>query len=167
MSSPARQVRARQAETPRVRATPSSPRPSQPKLTVVRARKRVRRRAGVGFWVMAVVVLGGMVVGLAAVYALMAQDAFEMRELSERSAALERANGDLLLQVERDSSIWRIEAWGEDNGLVRPTSPEIIYSASAISADRVSPATRDMRTAPVRQAPLRERPSRVVTGDDG
>lgn len=148
MSSPARQVRARQAVTPRVRTTPSRS-GSKPSLELVRPRKRARRRAGVGFWIMATIVLGMMVVGLAATYALMAQGAFEMQGLSQRQADLERSNGNLLLAIERASSTARIESWGEENRLVRPDVVEIIHSSSDLTIS----------------SPLGS--SRGFTGDDG
>jgi hypothetical protein len=63
---------------------------------------------------------------MAALYAVIAQGAFSVRDLRERQAALERANGDLRLTVDRLTAPRRLEAWAAEHRLVPPAAYEIL-----------------------------------------
>lgn len=143
MSVPARTVRARPAATPRARTTPS-----HPKLRVVPPRARRKRRAATGFWILTGVVLGGMIVVLTVMYALLAQGSYEMSELSEQQRSITRANTDLRIQIEDLSSTKQISGWAEANKLVMPAGYEVITAA-------------DIRSS------FGDGPSRERTGGDG
>lgn len=120
MSAPARQVRARQASKPRARTSPS--------LRVVPTPKR--KKSPVLFYVLAGIILGGMVLGIAVTHVLLAQGAFRVDLLSQEQAELRQRNGELLRDYLEMSTSDRIAAGGRRLGLVFPATVEIVRPAS-------------------------------------
>lgn len=156
MSAPAHKVRARQAQKPRARTSPSAKRPARsgrkaphrPPLQVVKPRHR--RRRSIAFWILAAALVGGLVLTLAATNVMLAQGAFDLQSLTESIGSLERQNGVLRLEVAQLSTSNRIASEARRLGLVLPGSIEVIHKhgsrdigpaagdATAVIADNAS-----------------------------
>ena len=127
-AQPARQVRARQAATPRARTSPSLKAAPRPKR---------RSRTPFLFWVASIVIVGSMVLGLAGTHVLLAQGAFEVDALSSEQQDLLRRNGELRKEYLEMSTSNRIAQEARGLGLVLPHAVEIVRSQSDPQAPRV------------------------------
>src|SRR5262249_51214106 len=112
MSSPARQVRARQAAKPRARTAPfepPAPRKKEPQpqpKPAGRSRRRAseKTRKGSAFYVFATLLLIAMVFGLASINAILSQGAFRVEELSKQATELSQRSGEMRREIDDLSS---------------------------------------------------------------
>lgn len=109
--------RARPTRTPAARPQTSSP-PSP--------RRRARRGPTPAFWVLAAVVVGGMVVGIVSVSALLVQGSFRVDELNGRISALQEEREVLTEDVAELSSPTRVQVWARQAGLVMPENVVVL-----------------------------------------
>lgn len=135
MSLPAeRHLTPRPAEVPAPRRRPShvpAPRRSAPREgpRAVGPRARVRRRSHrVGFAIAATVLLAPMVLGIAGLNALLAQQALRIEETERRIESLGLEHRELVHEQARLSAPGRIAAWARRNGMrlpddIRPLHP--------------------------------------------
>lgn len=119
MSLPARQLRSRAARKAHLRVVPPPPRKG-------RTGKPRSRALFVAFVVLSV---AGIVFGLAAMNAVLAQGSFRMEELAKEQESLVRENGELRLAVADLSSAERIATEARRLGLILPESSavEVVY----------------------------------------
>jgi cell division protein FtsL len=92
-------------------------------LRAVPAPRTRRRRAP--FLLLAVVLVGGLVLGVASLQALVAQTSFRMEDLARRGAALRQEQGELRLDVARLSAPRRIANEARRLGLRLPDPAEV------------------------------------------
>ena len=143
MSTPARRVRARPASKPRVRTTPSRRAPAKrpPQDPSLRVLRSTRKRKPLAFYVMAIVVVGAMVFGLAATNVLLAQGAFKMRALALEQAQLRQQNGELRLSVAGLSTPNRIAKEAKQIGLVLPDVIEVVHKNGSRGSGSTEPVS--------------------------
>src|SRR5262249_15607758 len=116
-------VREAEARAPKpkpsgLRLLPVPRRRSRPRLRAVRRRDpRVRRWV---LWLLASVVIGGLLVGIVATQALVNQTSFHMHDLQAKAKALRQRNAELTLRVADLSAPDRIVAAARALGLGLP-----------------------------------------------
>ena len=93
------------------------------RLRAVAAPRPRHRRAP--FLFLAVLLVGGLVLGVASLQALVAQTSFRMEDLARRGAALRQEQGELRLEVARLSAPRRIANEARRLGLRLPDPAEV------------------------------------------
>ncbi|MEX0834421.1 MAG: hypothetical protein WD276_11220 [Actinomycetota bacterium] len=119
MSLPARQLRSRAARKAHLRVVPPPP----------RKKRAGKSRRSALFIVCVILAIAGIVFGLAATNAVLAQGSFRMEELAQQQELLARQNGELRLAVADLSSAERIASEARRLGLILPESSavEVVY----------------------------------------
>ncbi|HJP67174.1 MAG TPA: hypothetical protein VKA30_12835 [Actinomycetota bacterium] len=93
------------------------------RLRVVAPPRRRRRR--VPFLILATVLVGGLVLGVVTLQALVAQTSFQMEDLARRGVTLRQEHDQLRLEIARLSSPGRIAREAEEIGLRLPDPSEV------------------------------------------
>ncbi len=102
-----------------------------------------------GFLILFSVAVGSMVLGLAALYALLAQSSFRVDELERRIEALSEENLELTRWQASLSAPGRIAAWARSHGMRLPDDIRFLHVPAAGST---APAG-DADASPIRSEP--------------
>lgn len=102
-----------------------------------RRRVRQRRKHHVGFAITAAVLLGPMLLGIAGLNALLAQQSFHLDEVERRIASLTTEQQELVQEQARLSAPGRIAAWARRMGM---RLPDGIRPLHAPGEDQAAPA---------------------------
>jgi hypothetical protein len=126
------------------------------------------RRHPTGFVVLSVTVVGGLVLGLVGLNAILAQNAFVIEDLSGRVKELERRHERDQLEVARLTSPARIAEEASHLGLVipPPRAVQVVHLGAPDPVPWARPEDGDGERRPGRPGGGRD-PSRAKPGDTG
>ena len=98
------------------------------------ARALRRRKHHLGFFVLASIVVGGMVFGIASLNVLLAQQSFRIDAAERRIEQLSTERLDLVREQATLSAPGRIAAWARRNGMRLPDDIRFLHASGARAA---------------------------------
>jgi cell division protein FtsL len=137
VSVPARSARTVEPARPRAQpARPGSPRPVLPRPTPhpTRTVPAARRAHHIGFFVLASLVIGSIVLGIVSLNVLVAQTSFRIDTAEQRVAELSRERVDLQRRQATLSAPGRIADWAARHGMRLPDDIRSLHAPSDPSA---------------------------------